>query len=590
MRAKTFTKFGIGLVVASLAACTVAMPAQADPASSTFGTLVGVGSDTTQDVMNGISAAIGGTNGVRIASYDATGGQKITTRNGGTEIFRPNGSGNGRDVLRVAIGNLTTVSATVNTVPYIWNGSDTSGQVDFARSSGGPTTAVANGVVTYVPFGVDAVDYATSSNSVIPQLSIGSSADAISNGVGTASLWSIYNGRVTKVVTATNGGAYLKVVDNSYVAAAGETLTPIHAYVPQAGSGTRSFWITKVGITEPQITAQTVPVSATTPGGVAVQENDGTALAGDAGAIVPFSIGQWVSQANALPGVTDRRNGAVLGQLEGQAPTVGSGSSFELNPAFTAITRKVFNIVPSALADDGDSKINWAFVGTGSLVCSQEDVIKRYGFGLLTATSGPNACGDTSLRAYAPATSSIVVSGAATVKYGSAVTVTATVTSNNDGGGSVTFYNGEKELSTVKVAAGKTTAALTVKPTSISDLNITADFTPALTGVDQASSTALPVDVQAATSKVTATAASVKASKAPVVKVTVTATGVTPTGKVTIKEGTKTLKSNVTLSAGKATVTLPKLKAGTHKLVVSYLGSTTVAAGKSATVTLKVTK
>ena len=85
-----------------------------------------------------------------------------------------------------------------------------------------------------------------------------------------------------------------------------------------------------------------------------------------------------------------------------------------------------------------------------------------------------------------------------------------------------------------------------------------------------------------------AAAASVKAKVAPVVKVAVAASGTAVTGKVTVKEGSKTLKANVTLKAGKVNITLPKLKKGTHKLVVSYGGSSTVAAGKSATISLKI--
>ena len=62
-----------------------------------------------------------------------------------------------------------------------------------------------------------------------------------------------------------------------------------------------------------------------------------------------------------------------------------------------------------------------------------------------------------------------------------------------------------------------------------------------------------------------------------------------PTGKVRIKKGSKVLKT-VTLSKGKATVTLPKLKKGKHKLVVRYLGNGVAKASTSAKVTLTVKK
>jgi len=592
MRAKTFTKFGIGLVAVTLATCTLVAPASADPASGKFGTLVGTGSDTTQDVMNGLSAAIGGSNGLRIASYDATGVNSIITREGGAAIGRPNGSGTGRDVLRVSIGESTTASATINNVVTTWDAAAATGNVDFARSSSGvPADKVAaNGVLTYIPFATDAVTYATSADSVIPPLTLGTKDDAVdANGVGVATLFSIYQSKVTRVITV--GGVYSKVVNNDYALQPGEVSTAIHPYIPQAGSGTRSFWLGKVGVEEKDITSGKFPLAASYgPSSAPVQEHDGSAVQGDAGALVPFSIGQWVTQGNSIEGVTDRRHGAVLGSVNGKAATTGTAGNYALNPEFNAITRTVFNIVPSAEADDANSKINWAFVGTGSLICSQKDVIKKYGFGLLTG-SGTASCGDTSTRGYAPSASNVSLAVPTAIKYGKSFTATATVSSNNNGGGVVDFYNGETKIATVKVAKGATKAATAINTTSaktIADLNLSAEFTPNLSGVADSGSTPITVDVQLATSVVKAAAASVKAKVAPVVKVAVAASGTAVTGKVTVKEGSKTLKANVTLKAGKVNITLPKLKKGTHKLVVSYGGSSTVAAGKSTTLSLKI--
>jgi len=601
MRAQTFTKFGIGLVAITLATCTLAAPASADPSAGTFGTLVGTGSDTTQDVVNGLSAAIGGSKGLRIASYDAVGSATITPRDGGVSMPRGGNSDGGRDALRVSIGQITEATGTVAGAAAQWTGANTIGNVDFARSSSvvSGTDAVNDGVLTYVPFAKDAVTFATSSSSLFPALTLGSASDAAgTDGVGPSTLFAIYGGKVTRIITAP--GAATKLVNDSYVKTEAETSTPIHAYVPAAGSGTRKFWIGKVGVTEAQITAGTVPVLAAfnkttaNPNGTPVQEHDGSALVGDAGAIVPFSIGQWVSQGNSLPGVTDRRNGAVLGAIGTQTPTVGTAGNYELNPGFDVITRLVYNIVPSAEIDDKDSLTNWAFEGTGSLICSQKDVIKKYGFGVLTGT-GKNACGDISTRGFAPAASTVTLNAKSSVKYGSSLALSATVASNNNGGGALEFYNGSTKLATVQIPKGKTTAATTYKTTSatsIADLKLSTVFIPNLSGVAEYETPAgseVAVDVQTATSSVKATVASVKANVAPVAKVKVTATGVFATGSVTIKEGTKTLKAGAKLnSAGAVNVTLPKLNKGTHKLVVTYTGSKLVAAGKSATITVKI--
>jgi hypothetical protein len=601
MKAKTFAKFGIGLTAAALAASTLVVPATADPAVDTYGILVGAGSDTTQDVMNGISASIGGSSDtLRIASYDAIGSEKITVRDGGNELFRANGSSNGRDLVRVAIGQITNTALTVNGTPYTWTAADVTGNIDFARSSSGAgSAAIAGGVLTYIPFALDAVTYAVAPDSVLPTLTKGSAADATVAGVGQPTLYSIYKGLVTKVVTATDTGAYVKLVDDTYVADVNETLTKINAYIPQAGSGTRSFWISQFGITEANITAATVPVTDKySVDNLSVQEHDGSAVENDPFGITPYSIGQWVSQANGVVGVTDRRNGAVLGALSGIDATTGSGVAYALNPAFaaasTSITRKVYNIVPSALADDPTSKINWAFVGTGSLVCSQKETITRYGFGVLTG-SGANACGDTSVRAYAPSISSVsVTTSVPTIKFGGSFTATATVVSNNNGGGEVEFFNGATSLGVKKIAAGATTATLDVKSgteLALADYSITAVFVPSLLGVAEATSAIAPVTVTKAVSIIRGFASSVRSTTAPVIRIAVAAPGTIPSGTVTIKEGAKTLKSATTIGAdGRVSITISKLSVGTHTLRVYYAGSDRVLSSASPYFYLKVTR
>ena len=58
--------------------------------------------------------------------------------------------------------------------------------------------------------------------------------------------------------------------------------------------------------------------------------------------------------------------------------------------------------------------------------------------------------------------------------------------------------------------------------------------------------------------------------------ITVKASGVTPSGKVTIKDGTKVIKT-LTLSKGKASSTFTKLKKGNHAYSFSYAGDAKVA-------------
>lgn len=68
--------------------------------------------------------------------------------------------------------------------------------------------------------------------------------------------------------------------------------------------------------------------------------------------------------------------------------------------------------------------------------------------------------------------------------------------------------------------------------------------------------------------------------------ITVKASGVIPSGRVTIKDGTKVVKT-LTLRKGKASVTLTKQKIGSHIYSFSYAGDTKVAA-KNATKKVKI--
>jgi hypothetical protein len=93
-----------------------------------------------------------------------------------------------------------------------------------------------------------------------------------------------------------------------------------------------------------------------------------------------------------------------------------------------------------------------------------------------------------------------------------------------------------------------------------------------------------------ATPTVTVADASVVYGSSKAVPVTVSASGVTPTGSVTIKDG-GTVLGTATLSAGSATVTIPaaSLAAGAHTLSVTYDGDGDVN-GATTTFTLTVTK
>jgi len=269
---------GVGLVGAL---AFTASPAQADPSGSpTFRTLAGVGSDTTEGVLNGLSnvVTIGGTK--VIASYDAFGTATIQTKdNAACIINRPAGSGAG----------VTALVASLDAA---------NGCLDFARSSSNNSASFPGKNLTYIPFGVDAVTYGVRSDS------------SISRTLTKANLTTIYN------------------------CGAGANYKPL---LPQFGSGTRSFFLKSLGFTDAaDFTSQANhtcigQVDATNN---PLQENNGTLLT-DPKQVVPYSIAQYLSQTTAV--VPDVHGKVVLGQLDGIAPTVLNTSSTMVRDVYNVV-------------------------------------------------------------------------------------------------------------------------------------------------------------------------------------------------------------------------------------------------------------
>ncbi|MEU8879679.1 MULTISPECIES: substrate-binding domain-containing protein [Streptomyces] len=221
MNVKSRARIGAALGVAALGLGVVLAPAaQADPSPVTqYRTLAGVGSDTTQDVLNGLGNVVTNAFGQKIiASWNATGTATVKTKATGCVINRPNGSSAGIDALRNAVDT-------------------NSGCLDFARSSRGPADTATSTDLTWIPFAKDAVSWVKRSDSTLP------------SDLTAAQLKDIYECNLTSL----NGVA----------------LTPI---LPQANSGTRQFFLSSIGVSALGACVQE-----------GVQENDGTVLdsAGD---------------------------------------------------------------------------------------------------------------------------------------------------------------------------------------------------------------------------------------------------------------------------------------------------------------------
>lgn len=358
------TRLGFGAVAAFAVAALalgVSVPANADPTPvGSFKPLVGVGSDTTENIVNGLGSVVS-----NLGSYDATGSATIQTRSGGVLFNRPNGSGNGQRALSASI-NLTGTRVWPATT-----GVNITGQVDFARSSSAPSSSFPGSDLTFIPYARDAVSFAVSAASDFPRdIPAGAAAqDSISPAPFT--LRNIYRGTVT---------SYADAEFNSV------TIRPL---LPQTGSGTRSFWIGQLGLTEANITSGGVATDL----GNTVQEHNGTFVTG-AGDIVPFSVAQFIQQGNyaSLPTtVVERRGNIQLGSIGTNKPYVPSATGgVELNAAFP-VNRLVFNVVSTARLSGtsaADVQLQQAFAGSTSQVCAAASTIKQYGFGTIGTLCG----------------------------------------------------------------------------------------------------------------------------------------------------------------------------------------------------------
>ncbi|MFB6889135.1 substrate-binding domain-containing protein [Kitasatospora sp. NPDC056327] len=355
---KTAAKLLAAVAIATSVATVATGTAVADP--STLPTLplaqdiVGVGSDTTQAVLNQFStdynAFLGaGSTLPRLYSWDATGSATIQTKVGATTPFnRPNGSGAG-------IASLTSVSKTT---------------VDFARSSRGPKNSVPGGAPgdplsdLFVAFAKDAVSYATKTT--------GSNAPI---NLSKADLVKIYNCDVTTWRGLNPADLTLPT-------------TTIKAYLPQASSGTRSFFLQALGLAN---AGACVTVNPT------VQENQGTdPILNDADAIVPYSVAHYIGQVyNGHGAGTDQAGNLTIRSIDGIAP-VAADNTLSLSFSNSVFGRVVYNVVRDTewAATDTQGTALRAIFGSNGWVCKNATAIadiKSYGFRTLPV----GACGST---------------------------------------------------------------------------------------------------------------------------------------------------------------------------------------------------
>lgn len=389
-------KAGIAALAAGVAfGLAVPTAANADPSSSGRTYQIS-GSDTIQDVANGITNGYtyAGTTHAsfqgNLGSWDAFGSpDPITPKSGGASFGRPHGSGDGVAALSAAwnSGNNVfkqTVSGTTTNYSLQQGGTH---ELDLARSSAGPSTPVQAGgttdKLTFVPFARDAVGVAYQSHVTTPGTN-----DASVTDLSTAALTFIYNAGATGTysgsgytITAGSGST-----DPVYTDTATSKTRILQPVLPQSSSGTRKFFLAAISVSSIG--------SWVTQG---VDENDATALASD-GELVPFSAAQWISQKNGIAASTfGGTNGADVNliNLNGVNPVTGTttlapnasfyGAANALPTSSTPFARDTYIVVPTANYSGTAGTIA---KGLGQKVYGSNYVVEDYGFLHLSYSAG----------------------------------------------------------------------------------------------------------------------------------------------------------------------------------------------------------
>jgi ABC-type phosphate transport system substrate-binding protein len=372
-------------VVAAAAATALSVglgPAFADPPKGVtpgIDSVVGVGSQTTQGVLDAISTAYNATKPKNfLFSWDAinpttgaTGDTIVTKGTSSTDttcaIARPDGSGAG----------VTALSTTKT--------DDGQPCINYARASSPPSATSPAGFV-WVGFAKDAVSWITTTHA-------------------TGTPKSLTAAQLNKVYSANTGHCL------TWKDVGGTSTAAIVPALPQTSSGTRTFFLNAIGVTTPGTCTVNgeinIPSDPNNP--VLLEENTGVSVGGtsssaetgneyffahNANALFPYSAADWIAQAAAPAGgghTTASFGHGILGTvgaISGVSP-IKTGTPDTIAPGFTTgtatevFTRVVYNVVPNVGTTSAPAiatgPITTIF-GPKGVVCSDTTIIKSWGF------------------------------------------------------------------------------------------------------------------------------------------------------------------------------------------------------------------
>jgi len=373
--------------------------AHADPSFAT--SFAGVGADTGQDLFDAYSGAdpapaptSGGstsatkfytplsssasTGDLTISSWDAlpvggvaSQGYCVTTKLGGPSFDRPNGSTAGINAL-IDANNSTGWEATQASDPSCTNAPvSVVGQIDFARSARGPKTTGGN--LTFIPYARDAIAYAY-----------------YDDGDGNTDLPDLTTAQLEAIYTSASGSASI----------GGDT---VDACLPTETSAVATNFEKAIGASATQAEAASTASGC----GLSIQQNNGdqfytfaSTLPAGTDAVIPFSVGSWISQNNGVAldlSATARTAGVTLGAANSVSPYEGTGTSLTPNPTYYSNALfgvSLYVVVPTTSISgiDANLALESLFVGSSSAICSTAGQDEAVTYGLEDASN----CGITS--------------------------------------------------------------------------------------------------------------------------------------------------------------------------------------------------
>ncbi|HEX2701344.1 MAG TPA: substrate-binding domain-containing protein [Acidimicrobiales bacterium] len=347
----------LGLAAAGLMVGLTTAPAHAVPApNGASNVLAAVGSDTTFDVMGKILKKFNVNTTFNPAPIDTAKNVPPVLAAGGS--YAVPGDANCAAFSYTNPGNLPPNGSSSGITALI---NDTTGCVDMARSSRGRSGSDPANIEFYA-YAKDAVSWDAFRNTACPGTDTGP--------VGCA----------PKNLTQQNLKDIYGCVVNNWSAVGGDPGVIVR-YTAQAGSGTRSFFDSKVlgGNTSNN------PACPSTE----IQENDSTLVAaGDrATALLPYSFAQFTAQKNLV--VPDLRAGTKLGNINGVQPnttTIG-------NATFLGV-RWVYNVAKTTSPSYGDVLRAVGVDATGpGFLCSGSQATNITLYGFVPIASGPSGPG-----------------------------------------------------------------------------------------------------------------------------------------------------------------------------------------------------